>query len=164
MGITDAVAVVAGTFTTTCALHENGEVSCWGQSNLGELGTNADPSADHSAVPVRIEGVSDAVAVAAGVAHVCALHESGEVSCWGGNDLGQLGTDEAVAENYSAVPVKTAGISDATAISAGADHTCALHPTGEVTCWGSDVYGQLGSGEPLINPLSATPVQVILER
>ena len=164
VGITDAVAVVAGTFTITCALHENGEVSCWGQSNLGELGTNADPSSDHSAVPVRIEGVSDAVAIAAGVAHVCALHESGEVSCWGGNDLGQLGTDEAVAENYSAVPVKTAGISDATAISAGADHTCALHPTGEVTCWGSDVYGQLGSGDPLIDPLSATPVQVILER
>ena len=159
-GITDAIAVEAGAWTTTCALHETGEVSCWGQSGLGELGTNADPSNDHSAVPVKIEGIADAIAVTAGLYHVCALHESGEVSCWGAGYFGQLGTDEAVADSYSAAPVKTSGISDATAISAGRYHTCALHPTGEVTCWGSNISGQLGSGRPLGNPDSATPVTV----
>ena len=161
VGITDAIAVDAGSLTTTCALHENGEVSCWGQSDFGELGTNADPSSDHSAVPVKIQGIADAIAVAAGLYHVCALHESGEVSCWGAGYFGQLGNDEEVADGYSAAPVKTIGISDATAISAGNHHTCALHPNGEVTCWGSDIYGQLGSGEPLRNFISPTPVQVI---
>ena len=162
VGISDAIAVEAGALTTTCALHESGEISCWGQSDQGELGTNADLSNDHSAVPVRIEGITDAVDVAAGLYHVCALHESGEVSCWGSGYLGQLGTDEGITDGYSAAPVRVSGVSDATAVSAGFYHTCALHQTGEVTCWGSNINGQLGSGEPLGNSRSATPVMVDL--
>ena len=160
VGIADAIAVEAGALTTTCALHETGEVSCWGQSDLGELGTNADPSSDHSALPVRIAGITDAIAVSAGLYHVCALHESGEVSCWGSGHLGQLGTDGIVTDGYSTAPVRTSGVSDATAISAGLNHTCALHQNGEVTCWGSNIFGQLGSGEPLGNTNSTTPVTV----
>ena len=161
-GITDAIAVEAGTFTTTCAVHATGEVSCWGQSDRGELGTNADPSNDHSAVPVKIEGIADAIAVAAGLYHVCALHESGEVSCWGAGTSGQLGIDGEFADGYSAAPVRVSGLSDAIAISAGNRHTCALHQTGEVTCWGSNIFGQLGSGAPIGNLNSATPVMVNL--
>ena len=163
LGITDAIAVETGALTTTCALHENGEVSCWGQSDIGELGTNADPSSDHSAVPVKIAGITDAIAVAAGLYHVCALHESGEVSCWGAAFFGQLGNSEIVADSSSATPVRVSGISDATAVSAGFYHTCALHESGEVTCWGLNIYGQLGSGEPLRNIWSATPVMVDLD-
>ena len=162
-GISDAIAVEAGALTTSCALHETGEVSCWGQSDLGELGTNADLSNDHSAVPVKIAGIADAIAVAAGLYHVCALHESGEVSCWGADFFGQLGNSEIVADIYSAAPVRVSGISDATAISAGFYHTCVLHQTGEITCWGSNIYGQLGSGAPLGNARSATPVMVDLD-
>ena len=98
------------------------------------------------AVPVKIEGISNTTAITAGNYHVCALHENGEVSCWGGGYFGQLGVDEEVTDGHSATPVKTAGISDATAISAGNNYTCALHETGEVTCWGLDISGQLGSG------------------
>ena len=160
LGITDAIAVEAGALTTSCALHETGEVSCWGQSDRGELGTNVDPSNDHSAVPVKIAGITDAIAVTAGLYHVCALHESGEVSCWGAGFFGQLGTDEIVDDGYSAAPVKASGISDAVALSAGFNHNCALHQTGEVTCWGSNINGQLGNGEPLRSTSSPTPVTV----
>ena len=163
VGITDAIAVEAGSLTTTCALHENGEVSCWGQSDRGELGTNADPSSDHSASPVKIAGITDAIDVAAGLFHVCALHSTGEVSCWGAAYFGQLGTDEGIADGFSAAPVRVSGVSDATAVSAGFYHACALHQTGEVTCWGSNIYGQLGSGDPLGNTRSATPVMVDLD-
>ena len=47
--------------------------------------------------PVRLAGISDAVAVSVSLgspalgAHACALHEDGSASCWGGNELGQVG-------------------------------------------------------------------------
>src|SRR5882724_961023 len=33
-------------------------------------------------------------------------------------------------------------------VAAGAKHTCALRPTGEVVCWGLNTSGQLGFGAP----------------
>ena len=160
LGITDATAVAAGNLAITCALHATGEVSCWGSSSFGTLGTAADPASDHSAVPVKIEGVTDATAVSIGFQHVCALHESGEVSCWGADFLGQLGTTENIQDGHSATPVRVPGIDDASFVSAGASHTCAVHTSGQVTCWGWDENGQLGDGEVLDPMISVNPVTV----
>ena len=162
-GLRDAVAVAVGTLGISCALHATGEISCWGPNDLGQLGGNGELSKDHSSVPVKIAGIQDATAVSAGFAHVCALLENGEVYCWGSDSLGQLGSDgidEEVNDGHSTTPVKVSGVSDAVAISAGSDHTCAVHQTGEITCWGADISGQLGDGETLDDRISTTPVQV----
>src|SRR5688572_30714942 len=42
--------------------------------------------------------------------------------------------------------ISVLGSSDFIAVSAGADHTCGLAPTGEVYCWGSNAFGKLGDG------------------
>ena len=111
-----------------CALLVDGRVDCQG----------LDPDA---AVEGFVEGVWETAAVelTAGLNHVCALDESGDVSCWGSNEHGQLGTAE-VEESVVDVPVE--GVVEQ--VSAGAEHTCALIETGAVTCWGRNDEGQLG--------------------
>ncbi len=50
------------------------------------------------------------------------------------------------------------GITNATAITADQQGVCALLATGEVDCWGSNSYGELGSGSP--DTYSSAPVPV----
>jgi hypothetical protein len=65
-----------------------------------------------------------------------------EVRCWGSNASGQLGNGSNVNSSF---PVAVSGLTNATAISTGDDHSCALLSTREVRCWGSNAYGQLGN-------------------
>ena len=167
LGITDAVSISAGYNSLTCVLHASGDVSCWGSNVYGELGSNTDgggtrSAADHSSVPVKISGITDATAVSAGNHHACVLDEAGDISCWGSNSLGELGTGGHLADDQTATPQKVEGVTDAKAVSAGAVHTCALRESGEVICWGWDEHGQLGDGETLARTNSHEPVKVVV--
>ena len=87
------------------------------------------------------------VSISAGTRHTCAAYASGSVSCWGDNENGQLGDGEFGSNLYSTVPVAVLGISDAVAVAVGWEHSCALHGTGEVSCWGDNSHGEVGSGQ-----------------
>jgi alpha-tubulin suppressor-like RCC1 family protein len=39
-----------------------------------------------------------------------------------------------------------AGLADVAELSAGAQHTCARHSDGKISCWGSSYSGQVGTG------------------
>ena len=155
--IADATAITAG-HSHSCALHEGGTISCWGANNYGQLGNGQstgdgeDDSAD-SLMPVQVEGITDATAITTGHSHSCALREGGTISCWGDNNSGQLGngTDAEFAEflipeEFMAIPVEVTGIADATAITAGRERSCVLRQTGTISCWGNNIWGQLGNG------------------
>ena len=152
-GITDAIAVDSGG-GFSCALHETGSVSCWGDNAFGELGNGQ--TEDDSPVPVPVEGVNDATAIAAGGTHACALHQNGAVSCWGSNSFHQRGTNQTTL--LSAIPVSVSGISDAAAVSAGVSHTCILHQDGAITCMGLNLLGELGNSQV---GYSVVPVRVV---
>lgn len=94
--------------------------------------------------------------ITSGDEHTCALYSTGIVKCWGSDASGQLGDDAAFAS--SSTPVLVSGITNATAISAGANHSCALLSNNRIWCWGSDSDGQLGDGGANTN--SGIPVQV----
>ena len=162
-GIEDAVWIAAGE-GHTCAVHQDGTISCWGYNRVGALGNRqAYEDENYSTpTPVRVEGISDATAVTASTAYTCALHRAGTISCWGNNSYGQLGSGQTSEElKESAVPVQVADITDAIAIASSQLHSCALHRAGTISCWGENWGGQLGSGqtgEELEE--SAVPVQV----
>jgi alpha-tubulin suppressor-like RCC1 family protein len=125
-GITNAVQVAIG--YSTCARLGDGGVTCWGN----ELG--ATPPRYH-AKPEPV-AITDAIDIAGGDFHLCAVHKSGQVSCWGTN--GTLGGQIEV----SSKPIDVS-VTDAVAVAAGGDQTCALRKNGEVACWGT---GMLGDG------------------
>lgn len=120
---------------------------------LGDAGQGTDapsPTTEDGAVtPVEASApaalLDDATSVAAGRAHTCAITAAQDVVCWGSNGSGQLGVPAALTPRSSR-PVKVDLGGKATAISAGANHTCAVMSDAKIKCWGSNEKGQLGRG------------------
>jgi len=89
-----AVEVTAGDRHTCARLASDrgpetpGRVFCWGNNSKGQLGDNT--QAPHP-VPSTVPVVTDALAIAAGKAHTCALKQDHTLVCWGSDDAGQLG-------------------------------------------------------------------------
>jgi alpha-tubulin suppressor-like RCC1 family protein len=108
-GITDVVAVAAGTLARkenyyygghSVAVGRDGTVWTWGNNTYGQLG---DGTRTHRLFAVRVAGVGDVVAVAAGDAHTVAVTRDGSVWAWGRNSSGQLGNGTTAD---STVPVR----------------------------------------------------------
>jgi alpha-tubulin suppressor-like RCC1 family protein len=180
-GVTDATEVAADA-SHTCAVLATGVVDCWGWNLYGQLGNgqmgddqlgNGNIVDDFRPTPVQVVGITDAVQVAAGYDHTCAVLATGVIDCWGNNRFGQLGdgvTDHGYhlvgTEDLSPTPVQVVGITNAVQVSAGGFLTCAVLNTGTIKCWGSNLGSQLGDGvkdhghrEANID-FSPTPVQV----
>jgi len=128
-----------------CAVDTTGQVLCWGWNTVGQLGIGRIEGHGGAAypAPLPVQGLTNAVGVAAGYQHACALQASGSVRCWGAGLDGQLGDGR---DEDSVSPVAVDGLTDAVAISAGGDATCALRRAGNVVCWGDNRYGQMGNG------------------
>lgn len=148
--IDSAVAVATGT-GFSCALMADHDIRCWGSNQYGKLGVSA--STTSSLVPLQVPMVTDAVAIAAGAEHACALRSGGGIWCWGSNAYGQLGNAGSGGQ-----PSVVDGITDAIAITAGTDYTCAVRANHSIWCWGysDDPAGSVvGGGGP-----TSTPVRI----
>ena len=189
-GIADAVKLVSGE-NHLCALLASGDVKCWGWNLYGQLGDGTTATA-YSPIRVDIRGATDiaagtdttcalitdgvlkcwgkldgtshltpaapfdappAIGVAVGEYHVCVVTVTFNVSCWGNNAVGQLGSVTANSLLFNLVP----GVTASAGIFSSRHHTCALTTAGTVSCWGWNSLGQLGNG----NQIYSTPSVVI---
>jgi alpha-tubulin suppressor-like RCC1 family protein len=84
--------------------------------------------------------------IAVGSGHSCVVIDQG-VQCWGDNHYGQLLLPKKKA--FVSRPTAIAGLqSGVRSIVSGLHHLCALMESGDVKCWGSNQYGQLGVPGP----------------
>jgi cysteine-rich repeat protein len=140
-----------------CALDVDGKVKCWGNNPSGQLGTgDTQTRGDGNGEMALLAVVSlpmAATALALGAAHSCALLVDGSIRCWGRNAAGQLGLGDSEnrgddPDEMASLPAVDLGPGQiAVAITAGAEHTCALLQSGDVKCWGQNAAGQLGLGD-----------------
>jgi len=127
----------------------DGRVLCWGNNYTGQLG---DGSRDNRARPTLVPGIDDAIQVAAGDLHACALRRSGRVSCWGRNEFGAAGDGTMGPRLIRLAPVDARSIEDAVGIALGGAHSCARLRRGAVLCWGVNNHSQLGDGSNVLHP------------
>jgi alpha-tubulin suppressor-like RCC1 family protein len=156
----------------SCALVSNGiqtagsSVACWGKNgNDGSLGND---STLDSKVPVTVQGLNDAIAVAVGGIDgrgtSCAVRAGGKVMCWGSDRAEQLGDGASIAD-FSRVPVEVSGLTDAIAVVVGTLHACALRRAigVDVYCWGVNEIKQFGLNLNTGNlSISEIPVRVAI--
>ena len=98
--------------------------------------------------------VGESSVITVGEDHACAILADSSVSCWGKNDVDQLGDSSTTAAKSAwAVSVDLPADFEAIDIDAGQDHTCAVSRDGDVYCWGSNSDGQLGIGTTVSSSL-----------
>ncbi len=155
-GITTAVEVALGA-SHACARLTGGTVKCWGSNTEGTLG---DGTLTNSYTPVDVLGVTDAVQLVAGSGFTCVRRPTGVVLCWGRNGFGSLGNGTTVSSG-TAGPGAVSGLNDAVLLSPSSGrHMCAVQASGQVVCWGSNGFGQLGdaSATPRTTPVPVTGI------
>ena len=144
----------------TCGLMSDASVKCWGSNEF--LGSNAGVAGSGSLGDGYLEmgeglqkvnlGDWNATSIAAGGSHACAIVNNGSadsLACWGNNDFGELGVGNTY-NAYGNVPIGHVDLPDRgsglSQVALGSRHSCLLWSDGEIACWGSNSFGQLGIG------------------
>ena len=143
------VAISAG-LTHSLALCSDGIVAAWGNNTYGQLG-NGTYSNAITPVAVNTTGVllgKTVIAIAAGQYHSLALCSDGTLASWGDNSSGQLGSGDNITRNVPVAVNRASVLSGKTIVSiaAGLAHSLVLCSDRTLSTWGSNTYGQLGTG------------------
>ena len=162
--LTATVVSVGVSATGSCAVTADGVAYCWGRNMFGELG-NGTSTEQYTAnpVPSRVVGSQRWRQVSTGGGYTCGLTVEGEVKCWGLNapNVFLLGSDSTPdmcvgppPRPCTTKPIPVAGGLRFSNVSAGGTHTCGVTSDGQIFCWGTNDYGELGTGstEPAVHP------------
>ena len=160
LGSDEIVQNVAIGLKHICAIINGGQVKCWGENDLGQLGLGS--TQRYGALMgemgdnlpfVNLPPNTSAIGIAAGNSHTCVLLDDNTVRCWGENNTGQLGLGHTnivgtIPSHMGAAlqPVAFSAVETPRDIVANGDSTCAIFNSGRTSCWGSNARGKLGYG------------------
>lgn len=142
-----------------CALLDNQKAYCWGTGSPwpGAKGGDKDK-------PAEVPELNGAKQLSIGLGHGCALMGDASVKCWGGNYEGEAGGGKE--QRDVKIPSVVKGLSQATAVTTGSSHSCAIAQQGKVFCWGRNSNGQAVPGadaklfEPTLVPEVSEAIQL----
>ncbi len=126
--------------THTCGITAGGELYCWGEGMLGQLGLGA---TDESPAPARVGTSAGWTQVSAGVEHTCGV-DGGELWCFGTRAFGRLGNGTGMTPERT--PVLIDATNTWTMTACGQYHSCGVTNENQVFCWGANSTGALGLG------------------
>lgn len=142
-------AVAAGAYSS-CGIKTDNSLWCWGRDNTGQ---QANGNGGDQYIPTAISGGGSWSSISSEQNHVCAIRTNGNVLCWGRDENGQLGNG-ASNEMYKTAPSLVPGGQTWKDLSgAGSDqfssqtgHSCAIQADDTISCWGANIFAQLGIG------------------
>lgn len=138
---------VADYGNTACLLTNLGNVYCWGNGNMGQLGNGKDGNNYFESIPVLVNNKNlsynekfNNINVTG--AYICALSNLGNIYCWGYNYYGNLGNDTTL---NSSIPVKVSSVIKFKQLFGNNSISCAVSESNQAYCWGLNDLGQTGS-------------------
>ena len=140
------IAIACGAFHSL-ALTSRGIVFGWGFNFWGQLGLGGQRN-ENQYEPVCLIALRkvNIIEIVCGQHHSVALSSRGDLYTWGHNAYGQLGIGEKV--NYRNIPTKVIHSEEFTIkqVTCGQNHVLAVSTDGMMLGFGSNYYGQLGTG------------------
>jgi len=187
----EATQVTAGE-GSTCAITVDGWLSCWGHNEYGQRGdgsicwdheisvdgcqrqmSSGGGTGNHVPAKVYLSNSPAVIQVAAGRDHTCASLTDGTVSCWGANDMGQLGDGSVIEHHYpesiqaqfnnSHNFASNYVVDRVISIDVNDGYSCATFSIyssvqgggsgtgGQLWCWGGNTFGTLTDNASLAN-------------
>lgn len=139
----------------TIALQQSGQLFVWGSNLRGQLaGVTNSPNFP---VPFAlVSGDLKFASISAGGDHALAILNDGSLWAWGANGFGQVGNGTLV-DSFAAVQIGTDKNWESVSAGGGHNdvgddqttnggHSLAIKTDGTLWAWGSNAYGQLGTG------------------
>ncbi|KAF9919080.1 hypothetical protein FBU30_011175 [Linnemannia zychae] len=162
-GLDDVKVVkVACSDSVTVALTDDGHVYTWGTFRSAEGILGHSKETEVQALPTKVAGLEDIVAIATGTDHVLALDSTGHIYSWGNGQQMQLGRRIVARRMLNGLTPESVGAKNQVKVGAGSYHSFSIDKDGKASAWGLNTYGQCGLDDVKVENIPhVTPIKAL---